>query len=189
MTLVQKFMDIRKRAFKFPLLGKKTKFIAIPTTSGTGSEVTPFAVISDKANNRKYPIADYSLTPTVAIVDPALVLTVPGSVAADTGMDVLTHATEAYVSQMASDFTDGLALQAIKLVFENLGKLSEECGLPFTRKDAQCVNYRRYGLRQCLPRYFSLNGPQDRCAIPHHPRTDQCHLASIRYPLQRYTPS
>ena len=76
--LVQKFMDIRKRAFKFPLLGKKTKFIAIPTTSGTGSEVTPFAVISDKANNRKYPIADYSLTPTVAIVDPALVLTVPG---------------------------------------------------------------------------------------------------------------
>ena len=81
-------MDIRKRAFKFPLFGKKTKFIAIPTTSGTGSEVTPFAVISDKANNRKYPIADYSLTPTVAIVDPALVLTVPGSVAADTGMDV-----------------------------------------------------------------------------------------------------
>ncbi|HEW2043945.1 TPA: bifunctional acetaldehyde-CoA/alcohol dehydrogenase [Streptococcus pneumoniae] len=118
--LVQKFMDIRKRAFKFPLLGKETKFIAIPTTSGTGSEVTPFAVISDKANNRKYPIADYSLTPTVAIVDPALVLTVPGFVAADTGMDVLTHATEAYVSQMASDYTDGLALQAIKLVFENL---------------------------------------------------------------------
>ena len=118
--LVQKFMDIRKRAFRFPSLGKKAKYIGIPTTSGTGSEVTPFAVISDKANNRKYPIADYSLTPTVAIVDPALVLTVPGSVAADTGMDVLTHATEAYVSQMASDFTDGLALQAIKLVFENL---------------------------------------------------------------------
>ena len=118
--LVQKFMDIRKRAFKFPELGKKTKFIGIPTTSGTGSEVTPFAVISDKANNRKYPIADYSLTPTVAIVDPALVMTVPGFIAADTGMDVLTHATEAYVSQMANDYTDGLALQAIKLVFEHL---------------------------------------------------------------------
>ncbi|MGT2799939.1 bifunctional acetaldehyde-CoA/alcohol dehydrogenase [Streptococcus marmotae] len=118
--LVQKFMDIRKRAFKFPELGKKTKFVAIPTTSGTGSEVTPFAVISDKANNRKYPIADYSLTPTVAIVDPALVMTVPGFIAADTGMDVLTHATEAYVSQMANDYTDGLALQAIKLVFQNL---------------------------------------------------------------------
>ncbi|VHC11112.1 bifunctional acetaldehyde-CoA/alcohol dehydrogenase [Streptococcus pyogenes] len=120
--LVQKFMDIRKRAFKFPELGKKTKFVAIPTTSGTGSEVTPFAVISDKANNRKYPIADYSLTPTVAIVDPALVLTVPGFIAADTGMDVLTHATEAYVSQMANDFTDGLAFQAIKIVFDNLEK-------------------------------------------------------------------
>ncbi|HEO7570286.1 TPA: bifunctional acetaldehyde-CoA/alcohol dehydrogenase, partial [Streptococcus agalactiae] len=118
--LVQKFMDIRKRAFKFPELGKKTKFVAIPTTSGTGSEVTPFAVISDKANNRKYPIADYSLTPTVAIVDPALVMTVPGFIAADTGMDVLTHATEAYVSQMANDYTDGLALQAIKIVFDYL---------------------------------------------------------------------
>lgn len=118
--LVQKFMDIRKRAFKFPELGKKTKFIAIPTTSGTGSEVTPFAVISDKKNNRKYPIADYSLTPTIAIVDPSLVMSVPGFIAADTGMDVLTHATEAYVSQMANDFTDGLALQAIKIVFENL---------------------------------------------------------------------
>ncbi|WXG01057.1 bifunctional acetaldehyde-CoA/alcohol dehydrogenase [Streptococcus agalactiae] len=118
--LVQKFMDIRKRAFKFPELGKKTKFVAIPTTSGTGSEVTPFAVISDKANNRKYPIADYSLTPTVAIVDPTLVMTVPGFIAADTGMDVLTHATEAYVSQMANDYTDGLALQAIKIVFDYL---------------------------------------------------------------------
>ncbi|WP_256359887.1 bifunctional acetaldehyde-CoA/alcohol dehydrogenase [Granulicatella sp. WM01] len=118
--LVQKFMDIRKRAFKFPELGEKAKFVAIPTTSGTGSEVTPFAVISDKANNRKYPIADYSLTPTIAIVDPALVMTVPAHVTADTGMDVLTHATEAYVSTVANDYTDGLALQAIKLVFENL---------------------------------------------------------------------
>ncbi|HFI0463838.1 TPA: bifunctional acetaldehyde-CoA/alcohol dehydrogenase [Streptococcus suis] len=118
--LVQKFMDIRKRAFKFPELGEKAKFVAIPTTSGTGSEVTPFAVISDKANNRKYPIADYSLTPTIAIVDPALVMTVPDFVTADTGMDVLTHATEAYVSTVANDYTDGLALQAIKLVFEHL---------------------------------------------------------------------
>ncbi|MCW6663471.1 bifunctional acetaldehyde-CoA/alcohol dehydrogenase [Aerococcaceae bacterium NML190073] len=118
--LVQKFMDIRKRAFKFPELGQKAKFVAIPTTSGTGSEVTPFAVISDKKNNRKYPIADYSLTPTIAIVDPALVMTVPAHVTADTGMDVLTHATEAYVSTVANDYTDGLALQAIKLVFEYL---------------------------------------------------------------------
>ncbi|MGY3724706.1 acetaldehyde dehydrogenase /alcohol dehydrogenase AdhE [Granulicatella balaenopterae] len=118
--LVQKFMDIRKRAFRFPELGEKAKFVGIPTTSGTGSEVTPFAVISDKKNGRKYPVTDYSLTPTIAIVDPALVMTVPGFVAADTGMDVLTHATEAYVSTVANDYTDGLALQAIKLVFESL---------------------------------------------------------------------
>lgn len=116
--LVQKFMDIRKRAFKFPQLGRKARFVGIPTTSGTGSEVTPFAVITE--GDKKYPIADYSLTPTVAIVDPALVMTVPPQVAADTGLDVLTHATEAYVSVLANDFTDGLALQAIKLVFENL---------------------------------------------------------------------
>ncbi|KPJ23287.1 bifunctional acetaldehyde-CoA/alcohol dehydrogenase [Streptococcus phocae] len=120
--LVQKFMDIRKRAFKFPSLGKKAKYIGIPTTSGTGSEVTPFAVVSDKAKNRKYPLADYALTPTIAIVDPALVESVPGFIAADTGMDVLTHATEAYTSNFANDYTDGLALQAIKLVFDYLKK-------------------------------------------------------------------
>ncbi len=120
--LVQKFMDIRKRAFKFPSLGKKAKYIGIPTTSGTGSEVTPFTVISDKKNNRKYPITDYALTPTIAIVDPALVESVPAFIAADTGMDVLTHATEAYTSNFANDYTDGIALQAIKLVFQYLQK-------------------------------------------------------------------
>lgn len=118
--LVQKFMDIRKRAFRFPELGKIAKFVAIPTTSGTGSEVTPFAVISDKKHNRKYPIADYSLTPTVAIADPAFVDTVPAGVTADTGMDVLTHAVEAFTSTMANDYTDGLALQAIKMTFQYL---------------------------------------------------------------------
>ena len=118
--LVQKFMDIRKRAFKFPELGEKAKYVGIPTTSGTGSEVTPFAVISDKKHNRKYPLADYSLTPSIAIIDPALVMTVPAFVAADTGMDVLTHAIEAYVSTLANDYTDGLALQAIRLVFAHL---------------------------------------------------------------------
>ena len=122
--LVQKFMDIRKRAFKFPQLGRKAKFVGIPTTSGTGSEVTPFAVITD--GDIKYPLADYSLTPTIAIVDPALVMSVPSHVAADTGLDVLTHATEAYTSILANDYTDGLALQAIKLVFENLEKSVKE---------------------------------------------------------------
>lgn len=118
--LKQKFMDIRKRAFKYPELGKKSRLICIPTTSGTGSEVTPFAVISDKANNKKYPLTDYSLTPTVAIVDPEFTTNLPPRATAMTGMDVLTHAIEAYVSVMASDYTDGLALQAIKLVFEYL---------------------------------------------------------------------
>lgn len=118
--MAQKFLDIRKRVYKFPKLGKKAQLVAIPTTSGTGSEVTSFAVITDKEKGAKYPLADYELTPDVAIIDPNLVLTVPKKVAADTGMDVLTHALEAYVSVMASDFTDGLAMKAIQLVFEYL---------------------------------------------------------------------
>lgn len=117
-----KFMDIRKRTYKFPKLGVKTKMVAIPTTSGTGSEVTSFAVLTDKVNNKKYPLADYELTPDVAIVDPELVLSLPKTVTADTGMDVLTHALEAYVSNMASDFTDGLSEKASELVVNYLPK-------------------------------------------------------------------
>jgi len=118
--MAQKFLDIRKRVYKFPKMGKKSKFVAIPTTSGTGSEVTSFAVISDKSKNMKYPLADYELTPDVAIIDPEFVMSVPQSPTADTGLDVLTHAIEAYVSILASDYTDALALGAIKLVFEYL---------------------------------------------------------------------
>lgn len=120
-----KFMDIRKRTYKFPKLGEKCKMVAIPTTSGTGSEVTSFAVISDKEKGRKYPLADYELTPDVAIIDPDLVMTLPKSITGDTGMDVLTHALEAYVSNMASDYTDGLAEKAIELVFHNLREAYE----------------------------------------------------------------
>lgn len=120
--LKQKFMDIRKRVFKYPTLGEKAQFVAIPTTSGTGSEVTSFAVITDNENNIKYPLADYELTPDVAIIDPQFVMSVPKTVTADTGMDVLTHAIEAYVSNMANDYTDGLAIKAIQLVFEYLPK-------------------------------------------------------------------
>ena len=115
-----KFLDIRKRTYKYPKLGLKAKFVAIPTTSGTGSEVTSFAVITDKDNNVKYPFADYELTPDVAIIDPELVLTLPKVLTADTGMDVLTHAIEAYVSNMASDYTDGLAEKAGELVHKYL---------------------------------------------------------------------
>ena len=113
-----KFMDIRKRTYKFPKLGNKAQLVAIPTTSGTGSEVTSFAVITDKKLNKKYPLADYELTPDVAIVDPDLVMSLPKTITADTGMDVLTHAIEAYVSNMASDYTDGLAEKAFELVFK-----------------------------------------------------------------------
>ncbi|AQT75524.1 bifunctional acetaldehyde-CoA/alcohol dehydrogenase [Streptomyces sp. fd1-xmd] len=116
----QKFSDIRKRAFRFPVLGKRARLVCVPTTSGTGAEVTPFAVISDPATGKKYPLADYALTPSVAIVDPVLTAELPASLAADSGFDALTHATEAYVSVYANDFTDGLALHAIRLIFDHL---------------------------------------------------------------------
>ena len=119
-SLRLRFLDIRKRAFKFPKMGNKAQLVAIPTTSGTGSEVTSFAVISDKKNNMKYPLADYELTPNIAIIDPQFVMSLPKSATADTGLDVLTHALEAYVSVMASDYTDGLPMKAIQLVFKYL---------------------------------------------------------------------
>lgn len=116
----QKFSDIRKRAFRFPTLGKQARLVCVPTTSGTGAEVTPFAVISDPATGKKYPLADYALTPSVAIIDPLLTTALPPALAADSGFDALTHAIEAYVSVYANDFTDGLALHAIRLVFGHL---------------------------------------------------------------------
>lgn len=121
----QKFLDIRKRTYKITK-PKNAKFICIPTTSGTGSEVTPFAVITDSETHVKYPLADYALTPDIAIVDPQFVLSVPKDVVADTGMDVLTHAIESYVSVMASDYTRGLSLQAIKLTFDYLKSSVQE---------------------------------------------------------------
>ena len=118
--LAMRFMDIRKRVCMFPELGSKAYMVAIPTTSGTGSEVTPFAVITDSATHIKYPIADYALSPNMAIIDPDLVLTMPKGLAAASGIDSLTHALEALASILATPFTDGIAYEAIRLIFDNL---------------------------------------------------------------------
>ena len=115
-----RFMDIRKRIYTFPILGKKAIMVAIPTTSGTGSEVTPFAVVTDEKNGIKYPIADYSLTPTIAIIDPEFVMTMPAKLAAWSGIDALTHAIEAFVSVFATEFTNPYALEAARLIFKYL---------------------------------------------------------------------
>ena len=120
--LAMRFMDIRKRICTFPDLGKKSMLVTIPTTSGTGSEVTPFAVITDSQTHIKYPIADYALTPNMAIVDPDLVKTMPKGLAAASGIDALTHALEAYASVLATPFTNGMALETCKMIFENLSK-------------------------------------------------------------------
>ncbi len=118
--LALRFMDIRKRIYKFPKMGVKAKMVAITTTSGTGSEVTPFAVVTDDATGQKYPLADYALTPDMAIVDANLVMDMPKSLCAFGGLDAVTHALEAYVSVLASEFSDGQALQALKLLKEYL---------------------------------------------------------------------
>lgn len=124
--LALRFMDIRKRIYKFPKLGRKAKMVAIPTTSGTGSEVTPFAVVTDEQTGAKYPIADYELTPNMAIVDPNLVMNMPKSLTAFGGIDAITHALEAYVSVMANEYSDGQALQALDLLVTHLPKAYEE---------------------------------------------------------------
>ena len=125
MDMAMRFMDIRKRVYTFPRMGEKAYFVAIPTTSGTGSEVTPFAVITDETTGVKYPLADYELLPDMAIVDADLMMDQPKSLTSASGIDALTHAIEAYVSMMATDYTDGLALKAIKMIFEYLPRAYE----------------------------------------------------------------
>ncbi|MCL1079624.1 bifunctional acetaldehyde-CoA/alcohol dehydrogenase [Parashewanella spongiae] len=124
--LALRFMDIRKRIYKFPKLGNKAEMVAIPTTSGTGSEVTPFAVVTDEVSGQKYPIADYELTPNMAIVDPNLVMNMPKSLTAFGGIDAITHALEAYVSVMANEYSDGQALQAMDLLTKYLPEAYEK---------------------------------------------------------------
>ncbi|ERI90045.1 aldehyde-alcohol dehydrogenase [Clostridiales bacterium oral taxon 876 str. F0540] len=118
--LAMRFMDIRKRVYRFPTMGEKAMMIAIPTSAGTGSEVTPFAVITDEKTGVKYPLADYELTPDMAIVDAELMMKMPRGLTAASGVDALTHALEAYVSVLASEYTNGLALEAIRLIFKYL---------------------------------------------------------------------
>ena len=120
MDLAMRFMDIRKRVYTFPKMGEKAYFIAIPTSAGTGSEVTPFAVITDEKSGVKYPLADYQLMPNMAIVDADMMMNAPKGLTSASGIDAVTHALEAYASMMATDFTDGLALRSLKMVFEYL---------------------------------------------------------------------
>ncbi|MBR6107346.1 MAG: bifunctional acetaldehyde-CoA/alcohol dehydrogenase [Oscillospiraceae bacterium] len=120
MDMAMRFCDIRKRIYTFPKMGEKAYFVAVPTSAGTGSEVTPFAVITDESSGVKYPLADYELMPNMAIVDPDMMKTAPKSLTSASGIDVATHALEAYASMLATDYTDGLALRSLKLVFENL---------------------------------------------------------------------
>lgn len=124
--LALRFMDIRKRIYSFPNMGKKAIMVAIPTTSGTGSEVTPFAVVTDERDGTKYPIADYSLTPNVAVMDADLVMNMPKSIAAASGIDAVTHALEAIVSVMATDYTNALALESLRILFKYLPESYEE---------------------------------------------------------------
>ena len=120
MDMAMRFVDIRKRVYEFPKMGEKAYFVAIPTTAGTGSEVTPFAVITDEQSGVKYPLADYELLPKMAIVDADMMMNAPKGLTAASGIDAVTHALEAYASMLATDYTDGLALRSLKLIFENL---------------------------------------------------------------------
>ncbi len=124
--LAMRFMDIRKRVFRFPTMGQKAMMVAVPTSAGTGSEVTPFAVITDEKTDVKYPLADYELTPNMAIVDAELMMNMPKGLTAASGIDALTHALEAYVSVLASEYTNGQALEAIRLIFKYLPEAYNE---------------------------------------------------------------
>ena len=125
LDMAMRFMDIRKRVYTFPKMGEKAYFIAVPTSAGTGSEVTPFAVITDEQTGQKYPLADYELLPKMAIVDSNMMMNAPKGLTSASGIDALVHSIEAYVSMMSTEFTDGLALEAIKIIFEYLPRAYE----------------------------------------------------------------
>ena len=125
LDMAMRFIDIRKRVYTFPKMGEKAFFVAIPTSAGTGSEVTPFAVITDEKTGVKYPLADYELMPNMAIIDADMMMNAPKGLTSASGIDAVTHALEAYASTMATDFTDGIALRALKVIFEYLPRAYE----------------------------------------------------------------
>jgi acetaldehyde dehydrogenase/alcohol dehydrogenase len=126
MDMAMRFVDIRKRIYTFPKMGEKAYFIAIPTSAGTGSEVTPFAVITDEQSGIKYPLADYELMPNMAIVDADMMMDAPKGLTAASGIDAVTHALEAYAAMLATDYTDSLALGALKLIFKYLPRAYDD---------------------------------------------------------------
>ena len=159
MDMAMRFMDIRKRIYTFPKMGEKAYFIAVPTSSGTGSEVTPFAVITDQDSGIKYPLADYELLPKMAIIDADMMMDQPKGLTAASGIDALTHALEAYASIMATDYTDGLALKAMKNIFTYLPAAYENGPHDAkARTDGNRIYDGWYGICQCIFRGMPLYG-------------------------------
>ena len=165
MDMAMRFIDIRKRVYTFPKMGEKAYFIAIPTSAGTGSEVTPFAVITDEKTGVKYPLADYELLPNMAIIDADFHMSAPKGLTAASGIDAVTHALEAYASMMATDYTDGLALAGTARPSLSI------CRAPTTtartirrspRKDGERRHHGRYGVCKRIPRRMPLDGAQAR---------------------------
>ena len=164
--LALRFMDIRKRVFKFPKLGTKAVLVAIPTTSGTGSEVTPFAIVTDDKTGIKYPIADYELTPDMAIIDPDFVMGLPKALTAYSGIDAIVHNLEAFVSVLATDFTNGLALESLRLLFKYLPAAYTEGAKNPKARGNPC----RHGFCKRLPRRVPFHGAQNRRAASYAAR-------------------
>ncbi|MBF2058237.1 MAG: bifunctional acetaldehyde-CoA/alcohol dehydrogenase [Cyanobacterium sp. T60_A2020_053] len=175
--IATRFMDIRKRVYDLPPLGEKAIMVAIPTTSGTGSEVTPFAVVTDERTGAKYPLADYALTPNIAIVDPELVLHMPKSLTAFGGVDALTHALESYVSAYATEFTSGLSLKAIGLIFDYLLRAYENGAKDIKAREK--VHYAATIAGMAFANAFL--GALD--ALAEEAFDDQCTGSNPRYPL------
>ncbi len=181
------FEDMCK-VFGIPALRNKAHFCAISSTSGTATEVTAFSIITDYEKGIKYPIADFEITPDVAIVDPDLAETMPQKLVAHTGMDAMTHAIEAYVSTANCDFTDPLALHAIKMIQSDLIP-SYNGDMEKRRFHAQCTVSGWYGIFQCTPWHCTFHGTQDRCSIcglwrTHHPRRSKCNVSAEGYRIQ-----